>query len=166
VCTGGVLALELARSLEREGFSGLGGLILVATEVPPESPHQLYQGGDVTSLVRALIASGTIPPEIAEDADMLEIVLPTLLADLRAIEGHAVKRDPVVSVPILILRDAFEALTTPGDSYASWPIFASRVHVSHLSDAANALTRDPRSLALAVMENLGFLGCKRGGELP
>ncbi|KXK63881.1 hypothetical protein AWW66_00020 [Micromonospora rosaria] len=115
---GAILALELALTLQSRGVP-LSCLVLAGQPAPgwprPSRLHRL----DDEQLAAAMRAMGGTPAEVFESAELLELMLPILRADLRMVEGHRVAPDAVVRCPII----AYGAVDDPdatGPALAGW----------------------------------------------
>lgn len=118
---GAVLAAEVARALEAEGGPLPRHLFVSGRRPPhvpgPESPlHVLPDGAFVRELERRY---GGMPAEITRHADLLELLLPAIRADVRALETHRPPPRPPLSCPISAFGGGDDRLT-PREHLEAW----------------------------------------------
>jgi medium-chain acyl-[acyl-carrier-protein] hydrolase len=99
---GGVVATEVARALEARGGPMPGHLLVSARrplhQPPTDTPiHGLPDAAFVTEIQRRY---GGLPEVVLRERDLLALVLPTLRADIRALELHRPGPRPPLSCPI------------------------------------------------------------------
>jgi medium-chain acyl-[acyl-carrier-protein] hydrolase len=99
---GAVVATEVARALWARGGPTPAHLIVSARRPPwmpdPDPPlHVLPDGPFVAEIERRY---GGMPTEITQHADLLELLLPPLRADIRALETHRPGLRPPLPCPI------------------------------------------------------------------
>jgi surfactin synthase thioesterase subunit len=105
---GSALALEVARALATRGEPGPRQLFVSARRPPhvpdPEAPlHGLPDREFVAEINRRY---GGIPAEVLAHQDLLELLLPTLRADITALETHRPPRRPPLACPIVAFGGA------------------------------------------------------------
>jgi medium-chain acyl-[acyl-carrier-protein] hydrolase len=110
---GAVVAAEVARALEASGGPLPLHLFVSARRPPhvpgPETPlHPLPDPAFLAELTRRY---GGVPDEVAQHADLLELLLPALRADIRALETHLPPPGPPLSCPISAFGGADDRLT-------------------------------------------------------
>lgn len=116
---GGMLAFRLAVALQRDG---VGGPALLG--VSSWAPRGYLDGaGEVRYLSDVELAAkvaelGVLPTEISASQDMLQMVLPTLRADLMMFGDH-VDDGAVLSCPVAAYGGKSDPLLTPG-ALALW----------------------------------------------
>lgn len=119
---GAVLSSELARALQDQGMSGPRHLF-VSGRRPAHWPnpdpllHILPDGEFVAEIQRRY---GGIPPEVAEHEELLSLLLPSLRADITALETHTPPptRAPL-ACPISVFGGADDPLT-PREHLDGW----------------------------------------------
>lgn len=99
---GGLVAFEVARALRARGLPEPGQLIVSARRAPhlvePDPPlHRLPDDAFIAELDRRY---GGIPAEIRQHREILELLLPTMRADMTAIETHRHVPGPALGCPI------------------------------------------------------------------
>ena len=98
---GALLAFELSRELRRRGQNEPAHLVVSgfrAPHLPPRRPplHRLADD----SLIEELRSLGGTPPEIFDQPELLDLVLPTLRADLAISETYHYRSEPPLSCRI------------------------------------------------------------------
>jgi surfactin synthase thioesterase subunit len=88
---GAILAYEVALELARSGAAPPRLLAVSgrrAPHLPPEPGFEPYHRMPDDEFLARVIALGGIPPEVAANPELLELVLPTLKADFAAVETY------------------------------------------------------------------------------
>jgi medium-chain acyl-[acyl-carrier-protein] hydrolase len=101
---GAVLATELTLALAVAG-DPLPRHLFVSARRPPEVPDPdppLGGLSDTEFVAEINRRYGGIPPEIMQDAEMMALLLPSLRADIAALENHAPARPTRISVPLSV----------------------------------------------------------------
>ncbi|MCL8013117.1 alpha/beta fold hydrolase [Streptomyces sp. AS02] len=127
---GAVLAYEVTRVLQERRMPGPAALVLSGRRAPTPrtSPHdRLSTDADILRAVRQL---GGTTPQLLDDPELRDMVMPALRADYRAIGSYTWQPGPPLSMPLTVLvgdRDpvasvaearAWENLTTaPARTY-------------------------------------------------
>jgi medium-chain acyl-[acyl-carrier-protein] hydrolase len=98
---GGLMAFELARKLRREGRPGPVHLYVGGRPAPPivrtdEPVHSLPEPEFLDALRRL---NGT-PEEILQNAEIMELISPTLRADFSIGETYAFRPEPPLDIPV------------------------------------------------------------------
>ena len=110
---GAVIAAEVARELEARGGPVPGHLFVSGRRPPhmpgPETPlHGLPDAEFVAELNRRY---GGIPPAVLAERELLELLLPTLRADITALETYLPRQRSPLSCPITAFGGSDDALT-------------------------------------------------------
>jgi medium-chain acyl-[acyl-carrier-protein] hydrolase len=103
--SGGVIAAyELAQALRARGARGPEHLFLSAQPAPgaPAGVRRLHDLPD-DEFRAEMLALGGIEPEIADDPDVMDLLLPLLRADFRLWEGYRPSPAPPLDCPITVL---------------------------------------------------------------
>ncbi len=100
-CSGAIVAFELVRELCRRGKPIPAFLAVSGLEGPHESrpARRISQLAD-TELTRVLVSRGTLTPRIAQNDELVAIVLPAIRADLSMVENYSYEADEPVPIPI------------------------------------------------------------------
>ncbi|MGO4426571.1 thioesterase II family protein, partial [Streptomyces sp. MCAF7] len=98
---GALLAFELARALRERGQPAPTRLFLSA-EPPPDVPRSATKLHtlDDAKLVQQLRARGGTPPEIAENEELMELLLPVVRADFTWYETYEYQPGPQLASPV------------------------------------------------------------------
>ena len=101
---GGVIAFELARLLRRSGAKVIY-LIAAACSAPhcPRRQAALHGLPDAEFLEKMRSRYGGIPEAVAEDAEWMALMLPTLRADVKMLETYRYREEEPLDCPILAL---------------------------------------------------------------
>jgi surfactin synthase thioesterase subunit len=104
---GALVAFELLRRLRRRHSREAVGLIVFGRAAPQlRLRHGYRHAWPDARLIAHLRELGGLPGAIAEDAQLLELVLPAVRADLRMHETHPYSPESPLQVPILALGGA------------------------------------------------------------
>ncbi|GAB7051212.1 thioesterase II family protein [Catenuloplanes indicus] len=100
---GAFVAYETARELRRRGRELPGVLVLSAAPAPhvPRTAPRLSDQPDARLLAEIGARYGGLPPGLAADPDLLQLVLPPLRADLAILEDYAPGDTPPIDVPFV-----------------------------------------------------------------
>lgn len=118
---GSLVALETARSLASRGWKQPEHLF-VSGRRPPHvpDPQPPLDGLDDAAFVAEINRRyGGIPAEILEHAELLALLLPTLRADIRALERHGVRTVDALDCPLTAYGGVQDALT-PLEHLQAW----------------------------------------------
>jgi medium-chain acyl-[acyl-carrier-protein] hydrolase len=118
---GAVLAAEVARALEERGASAPTQL-MVSAHGPPHLPSlrpPMRALSDAEFVVEVQRRYGGIRPEILAEPELLALLLPTLRADIAALELHQPGRRAPLSCPITAFGGEADALT-PRPHLEAW----------------------------------------------
>ncbi len=108
---GALVAFELARELRRRGGPQPVHLFISARRGPrrPDPVPPLHGLSDDRFLAEVRSRYGGIPDAVLEEPELLALLLPTLRADLQAVETYTYEPEPPLEVPI----SAFGGLNDP-----------------------------------------------------
>lgn len=99
---GALVAFELARELRRRGVAGPSVLFVSggrAPQLPREhSPVHDQPDGVVLAKLRSL---GALPAEICDEPELVELLMPTIRADLTLCETYEYRPEPPLACPIV-----------------------------------------------------------------
>jgi medium-chain acyl-[acyl-carrier-protein] hydrolase len=118
---GAVVAFETARALERSGRPVPTHLFVSGRRPPripdPEPPmHTLPTAEFIAELQRRY---GGIPAEVLEHADLMELLLPCVRADITALETHEFTPGPKLQIPISAFGGTHD-VRTPRAHLEAW----------------------------------------------
>jgi medium-chain acyl-[acyl-carrier-protein] hydrolase len=117
---GALLSFEITRRLEAAGDSTPRHLILSGFPAPsaPREPRAIHRLPHDQFIERLRTMGGT-PDELFQHEDLLELVLPTLRADIALLETATLETDAVVSTSITALGGTHDP-EVPEHSIAGW----------------------------------------------
>lgn len=99
---GAVVAFELARELRRRGAPGPRLLAVSGHQAPqrpdPDPPFSHLE--DAAFLREVQQRYDGIPPEVLAEEELMQLVLPVLRADVRALEAYALAPEEALDCPI------------------------------------------------------------------
>ncbi|MEV0224407.1 thioesterase domain-containing protein [Streptomyces sp. NPDC050704] len=156
VCSGAVIALE---ALRRSGSAGVAGLAVVAQWAVNEKPdpgRRVLRDADVADdraeVLDILRDFGGVPDSLAANEEMLGLLLPAIVADIRAVEDYFCEPfDP--GVPLLAVFGDEDQLC-PEERTDGWSLFGARTRTVWLPGGHLLLADEPAALAAAVADNL------------
>lgn len=106
-CSGAVVSFELARAL------GAGAAQLsVASQLPPKDAARIADG-ELSS--REGLAARYLGTELLGDPDIVEMLVPVLEADMRAVSDYRYRAGGLADVPITVFRGSGDAEVAPAD---------------------------------------------------
>ncbi|QSB16006.1 thioesterase [Natronosporangium hydrolyticum] len=117
---GATLAFEVARRLQPEG---LGPTALVASGRRAPScyrPGAVHLGDDAHVVAELRKLSGTAG-NLLDDDEVLQMIMPALRSDYRAVETYRYQPGPALSCPILMLTGDSDPEVTPAEARA-WAV--------------------------------------------
>jgi medium-chain acyl-[acyl-carrier-protein] hydrolase len=99
---GGLVAFELTRALRKKQLAQPNILFVSAYDAPqtPDSHPKIHQLPDA-EFVNELQTLNGIPPEILQNNEILQLLLPTLRADFEIIETYQYQTDAPLDCPIV-----------------------------------------------------------------
>jgi surfactin synthase thioesterase subunit len=116
---GAIVAYEVARILEVERGLVPRGLFVSGRRAPSTyRVENVHRGGD-PSLLREIVRLGGTPPQLLDDEDVRQMMLPALRGDYKAIETYVWEPGPPLSCPISAFLGAADPLTSEGEA-AAW----------------------------------------------
>ncbi|MEU1463859.1 alpha/beta fold hydrolase [Streptomyces sp. NPDC005727] len=115
---GSVVAFEVARRLERDGHPA-PALLFASGGRAPSRVHDdgVHRRGDA-ALVAELRAMGGTDARVLTEPDLLELVLPPLRNDYRAIESYRPEVDARIDAPIVVMAATDDPRTTEEEARA------------------------------------------------
>ncbi|GLW73269.1 thioesterase [Kitasatospora phosalacinea] len=157
VCSGAVIALEAVRALQRDGGVPVAGLVVVSqwavTERPDPGRRTLRDTEDVPEVLALLEGFGGVPDALAADPEMLRLLLPGLVGDLRAVEDYRSDPEPLLHCPLLTVFGDEDPLC-PEERTADWALFAPRTRNVLVPGRHLLLAEDPAAVVDALADHL------------
>jgi surfactin synthase thioesterase subunit len=115
---GAVIAFEVARVLEqRHGMEPLGLFVSGRRAPSCHRDETVHLGGD-RRLLRTVAALNGTQSQVLEDDEMLQMILPALRADYRAIETYRWNGGPPLACPIWVFVGDDDPATTEDEALA------------------------------------------------
>jgi surfactin synthase thioesterase subunit len=118
---GAVIASEVARALGLRG-SRLPEHLVVSARRPPHVPDlgpPLHGLPDAEFAAEINRRYGGIPEELLQHADVMALLLPSLRADITALETHRPSQREPLDIPITVLGGSHDSLT-PREHLDAW----------------------------------------------
>ncbi|MFD0313334.1 thioesterase II family protein [Streptomyces flavalbus] len=111
---GGLLAFELTRALVRRGQPLPAHLFVSGRSAPdaPDDGRRLHDAPDAEVLDHLRQLGGT-PRSLLDDAELMELVLPTVRADFSVLESYEYRDEPPLPVPLTVFGGDADALVSP-----------------------------------------------------
>jgi len=118
---GAVIASELTRALSQRGGPLPQHLVVSARRPPhvPDTKPPLHRLPDDSFAAEINRRYGGIPAELLQHADVMAVLLPSLRADITALETHAPSPRAPLSMPISVFGGTHDGLT-PHEHLEAW----------------------------------------------
>ncbi|MFD5625163.1 thioesterase II family protein [Streptomyces sp. NPDC127072] len=179
VCSGAVIALEAVRELLRDGdghgddpgradddagrvggpggAGSVAGLVVVSqwavNEKPDPGRRLLRDTDDQAQVLDILGEFGGVPESLAANPEMLRLVLPGIVADIRAVEDYWSDPDPLLGCPLLTVFGDEDPLC-PEERTAGWALFSANTRNAWVPGGHLLLAEDPAVVVDALAGNL------------
>ncbi|MDH6121043.1 surfactin synthase thioesterase subunit [Kitasatospora sp. GAS204A] len=158
VCSGAVIGLEAVRTLQREVAGPVvAGLVVVSqwavTERPDPAHRSLRDTDDPRQVLEILAEFGGVPDSLAADREMLALVLPTIVADLRAVQDYWSAPHPRLACPLLTVFGDEDELC-PEERTDDWSLFSEQTRTVWVPGGHMLLTESPAMVVDALVGNL------------
>jgi surfactin synthase thioesterase subunit len=150
ISMGAVVAYELAHWLTRQGRPPAH--LFVASYPAPHLPRtapRVHDSPDGT-VVALLAALEVTPPELLADQEMLQLLLPTIRADLAVTETYVRHEREPLPLPITVLRGDTDR-HLPADAAAGWSRETSHGCTVVVFDGGHFLLRDCAAAVFALV---------------
>jgi surfactin synthase thioesterase subunit len=147
---GGLLGFEIARRLLSDQEAPVAALVVSACKAP-----HVHLGNDQASrteagLVDILRSWGGTPAELLDDQEFLDLVLPSLRADLVLCDAYRYQPGPPLPTPITAIA-AIEDHVAPERDVAAWAVHSERWRGLRLVAGDHFYLAAARDLALDVV---------------
>lgn len=157
ISMGAIVAFELTRALRQQGGPQPLHLFLAACPAPHVANPLIQRTADL----RRALASGdpaAVPllrrhgmlPEALLRPDVLEIVLPSLQADLEAVHRYALQPAPPLDLPVTILGGRDDGDVYP-EALAAWSQHTSGPFLLHMQNGGHLFYRTHAGAVLDVL---------------
>lgn len=123
---GALLAFETARHLRRLGAPGPQYLFLSGCAAPPaHDPIEAYSKLSDAAFIQSIKKYGGIPDEISQNAELVELFLPTVRADFSLLETYQYIEEPALDCPVSVFG-GLNDLEAPQAKLAAWNIHTTK----------------------------------------
>jgi surfactin synthase thioesterase subunit len=148
---GGVLAFEVARRLQRAG-RGPATLVVSARRGPRavDTEPCLHTLGDAAFVAEIRRRYDGIPQAVLEHPDLLALLLPTLRADVRALELYRCAHGPLLQCAVLALCGNADPRVHPDDLEA-WRRETTGSFTSHVLPGGHFFLNTARAEVLQLL---------------
>ena len=165
---GAILAFEVARRISRQQGRGPAHLFVSGRAGPPRHHHRNLHRAGTAALIAELRSYGATDPRILDDSEILELIMPAVLADYTASETYQFEPGPPLSCDITAMTGDRDRLNTTGDA-AGWSAHTTRAFTLRVYpgghfylDACRAQVLEVISSSLASSAAAGCLPGERG----
>jgi surfactin synthase thioesterase subunit len=115
---GAAVAYETARILERSGDGPLEALFVSGRRAPSRFRPEFVHQRDDTGLVEEMRTLGGTDPGVLRNRELLQLVLPVVRNDYRAIETYRPEPGPVLDSPVTVFIGDSDPKVTLDDAQA------------------------------------------------
>jgi surfactin synthase thioesterase subunit len=114
---GALIAFELARQLRRQKIPPPVALYTLARPAPhlPQTKDPLHQLPDDSFVQELIRRFNGMSPVILQDQELMKLLLPTLRADVTALETYVYQDEEPLDCPIRAFGGRFDSTTTEDD---------------------------------------------------
>jgi surfactin synthase thioesterase subunit len=127
---GAIVAYEVARILEVERGLVPRGLFVSGRRAPSTYRVENVHRGGNPSLLREIVRLGGTPPQLLDDEDVRQMMLPALRGDYKAIETYEWRPGQPLSSPICAYYGLADPLTTTAEA-AAWSSHTAAAFTLH-----------------------------------
>ncbi|MFJ2032325.1 thioesterase II family protein [Streptosporangium sp. NPDC087985] len=141
---GARLAFEVARLLRRTGAPPPARLYVGAARAPHLGGSSTFDGLSHVSddeLVARIVAGGGVPEAVADEPELLELLLPTLRADFTWLDDYVYQPEPPLPVPITAFAGTRD-LAVSMEQMAGWEQHTTAGFVLHRVDGGHFFLQD------------------------
>jgi pyochelin biosynthetic protein PchC len=149
---GAILAFEVARRIAREEGRGLAHLFVSGRPGPPRHRHRNLRLAGNPALIAELRSLGGTDPRILQDSEVLELILPTMLADYTASETYRFEPGPPLSCDITAMTGDRDWLNTTEDA-AAWSAYTTGTFNLQVYPGGHFYLDDCRAQVLEVISS-------------
>lgn len=148
---GGRLGFEVVRELRRRA-GVLPYALLVGASRPPDSVEPLSRLAHVddATLIDRLTELGGVPPEVFEEPELRELVLPVFRADFGWIDRYQYVEEDPLPVPVVAIAGT-DDLDAPPELMAGWARHTSAGFEQHVLPGGHLFMQDRVDLLAAVV---------------
>jgi len=148
---GGRLGFEAVRELRRRG-AVLPYTLYVGASRPPDAVEPLgaLTHADDATLIDRVLELGGVPPEVFDEPELRELVLPVFRADFGWIDRYRYVEEDPLPVRLVAVSGADDADAPPG-LMAGWARHTSAGFVQHTLPGGHFFLHDRLDLLVAVI---------------
>lgn len=158
---GALVAYELTRALRAAGLPLPLGLFVAGMDAPQrlrlDRAHDLPRD----ELVAWLIGVNGLDPEVLEYPALIDLMLPTIRADLAVVEEYAHRPEPPLPVPIHVLRGSDDVQSTAVGSGSWSELTSAACTVTDLDGDHFFVQRHERRVVSLIESDLLAEGARR-----
>lgn len=123
---GGLIAFELARALRRQGRRQADHLFISATAAPgTPRTRPMIHGATIEDVKKELKALNGTPQVLLDNAELMNLMLPTLQADFSVLETYDYSDEPPLPVPMTVFGGSADSVV-PAAALVGWRRQAGR----------------------------------------
>ncbi|WP_327270317.1 alpha/beta fold hydrolase [Streptomyces sp. NBC_01218] len=115
---GAVVAYETARRLTEVTGSGPAALFVSGRRAPSTRREERLHLADDASLLAEIVRQGGTPAALLAEPELVEMILPALRGDYRAIERYRYRPGPLIDSPVTVLTGSDDPKVTPEEAWA------------------------------------------------
>ncbi|MFF5204862.1 thioesterase II family protein [Streptosporangium sp. NPDC000396] len=141
---GARLAFEAVRQLRRTGAPLPARLYVGAARAPHLHGSGAFDGLSRVSddeLVARVVAGGGVPEAVADEPELLELLIPTLRADFTWLDDYVHQPEPPLPVPIVAFAGSLDH-AVPVEQVADWERHTTAGFVLHRLDGGHFFLQD------------------------
>ena len=116
---GAILAFEVARRIARQDGHGPAHLFVSGRPSPPRHRNRNLHRAGMPALIAELRSHGATDPRLLDDREVLDLILPPVLADYTASETYQFEPGPPLSCDITAMTGDRDSLNTTAEA-AAW----------------------------------------------
>jgi surfactin synthase thioesterase subunit len=157
---GAILAFEVARRIARQEGRGPAHLFVSGRPAPPRHRHRNLHRAGTPALIAELRSLGGTDPRILDDREVLELILPPMLADYTASETYRFEPGPPLSCDITAMTGDHDWMNTTGDA-AGWSAHTTGAFNLQVYPGGHFYLDDCRARVLEVISSSLAAGTTR-----
>ncbi|MEU1088636.1 alpha/beta fold hydrolase [Streptomyces sp. NPDC005892] len=115
---GAVVAYETARRLSTATGRGPAALFVSGRRAPSTHREEKLHLADDRELLAEIVRQGGTPAALLEEPELVEMILPALRGDYRAIERYRYHPGPLLEAPVTVLTGSEDPKVTPEEARA------------------------------------------------
>jgi len=149
---GGTVAFEVARALRRENGPNPAALLIASRHAAHLVDRRPPTWNLPTPrLMEELRALGGAPAEVLAQADLMELFLPIVRADLQAAQTYSYRDEPPLDVPITVFAGTKDPIDPPPEVDA-WRAQTTGAFTAHVLPGGHFFMNDAQSDFIAALK--------------